>query len=60
MIDISCHAPRHCGVQNPRKEKNQLILINFSYSTPVRNSKYLAIPPNPLPLRNIKMAPNVN
>ena len=27
--------------------------------TPVRNSKYLAIPPTyPLPLRNIKMAPN--
>ena len=42
------------------RKKNQLILINFSYSTPVRNSKYLAIPPNPLPLRNIKMAPNVN
>ena len=26
--------------------------------TPIRNSKYLAIPPTPLPLHNIKMAPN--
>ena len=25
--------------------------------TPVRNSKYLTIPPTPLPLRNIKMVP---
>ena len=28
--------------------------------TPVRNSKYLAIPPTPLPLRNIRMAPHWN
>ena len=41
------------------------LLVNFSYirviqshpPTPVRISKCLAIPPTPLPLRNIKMAP---
>ena len=32
-------------------------MIQSRPPTPVRNSKYLAIPPTPIPLRNIKMAP---
>ena len=45
--------------------QTQATLLFFSYvrmiqnhpPIPIRNSKYLAIPPTPLPLRNIKMDP---
>jgi hypothetical protein len=35
-----------------------VMVIQNHPPTPVRNSNYLVIPPTPLPLRNIKMAPN--
>ena len=43
-----------------RKLFSYVRVIQNHPPTPVRNSKYLAIPPTPLSLRNIKMVPYTN